>query len=64
MTACVSVQVGCSLIVRFVPQEVKRVRNLNPDEIYDQVVMISNQAKEEYNIFISNIVFMGMESPY
>ena len=64
MTACVSVQVGCSLDCAFCATgKLKRVRNLNPDEIYDQVVMISNQAKEEYNIPLSNIVFMGMGEP-
>ena len=64
MTACVSVQVGCSLDCAFCATgKLKRVRNLNPDEIYDQVVMISKQAKEEYNIPLSNIVFMGMGEP-
>ena len=64
MTACVSVQVGCSLDCAFCATgKLKRVRNLNPDEIYDQVVMISNQAAEEYDIPLSNIVFMGMGEP-
>ena len=63
-TACVSSQVGCSLDCKFcATSKLKRMRNLNPDEIYDQVVMISNQAKEEYNIPLSNIVFMGMGEP-
>jgi 23S rRNA (adenine2503-C2)-methyltransferase len=64
MTACVSVQVGCSLTCAFCATgTLKRVRNLNHDEIYDQVVMINNQAKEKYNIPLSNIVFMGMGEP-
>ena len=64
MTACISVQVGCSLDCAFCATgKLKRVRNLNPDEIYDQVVMISNQAIDEYNIPLSNIVFMGMGEP-
>ena len=64
MTACVSVQVGCSLNCAFCATgKLKRVRNLNPDEIYDQVVMISQQSKNEYNIPLSNIVFMGMGEP-
>jgi len=64
MTACVSVQVGCSLSCAFCATgKLKRVRNLNPDEIYDQVVMISNQAKDEYSVPLSNIVFMGMGEP-
>ena len=64
MTACVSIQVGCSLTCAFCATgSLKRVRNLNPDEIYDQVVMINEQAKEKYNIQLSNIVFMGMGEP-
>ena len=64
MTACVSVQVGCSLSCAFCATgKLKRVRNLNHDEIYDQVVMINSQAKEKYNIPLSNIVFMGMGEP-
>ena len=58
ITACISSQSGCSLSCNFCATgKLKRVRNLNPDEIYDQVVMISNQAAEEYNIPLSNIVF-------
>ena len=64
MTACVSVQVGCSLDCAFCATgKLKRVRNLNPDEIYDQVVMISQQSILEYDIPLSNIVFMGMGEP-
>ena len=64
MTACVSVQVGCSLSCAFCATgKLKRVRNLNHDEIYDQVVMINSQAKEKYDIPLSNIVFMGMGEP-
>ena len=37
-TACVSSQVGCSLDCKFcATSRLKRMRNLNPDEIYDQV---------------------------
>ena len=64
MTACVSVQVGCSLDCAFCATgKLKKVRNLNADEIYDQVVMINEQSNEEYNIPLSNIVFMGMGEP-
>ena len=64
MTACVSVQVGCSLDCAFCATgKLKRVRNLNPDEIYDQVAIISDQSKTEYEIPLSNIVFMGMGEP-
>jgi 23S rRNA (adenine2503-C2)-methyltransferase len=45
-TACVSSQVGCSLDCKFcATSRLKRMRNLNPDEIYDQVVAIDRQSK-------------------
>jgi 23S rRNA (adenine2503-C2)-methyltransferase len=40
-----------------------RKRNLEPAEIYDQVVHISRQAQEHYGKNLSNIVFMGMGEP-
>jgi 23S rRNA (adenine2503-C2)-methyltransferase len=50
MTACVSSQVGCSLTCKFCATGyMDRKRNLNADEIYDQVVLIDKQAKENYN---------------
>ena len=63
-TACVSSQVGCSLDCRFcATSRLKRMRNLNPDEIYDQVVAIDKQSKLYNNRKLSNIVFMGMGEP-
>ena len=63
-TACVSSQVGCSLDCNFcATAQLKRMRNLNPDEIYDQVVAIDNESKIYYNRPLSNIVFMGMGEP-
>ncbi|MFD1628988.1 23S rRNA (adenine(2503)-C(2))-methyltransferase RlmN [Pseudopedobacter beijingensis] len=64
MTACVSSQVGCSLTCKFCATGyMGRKRNLNADEIYDQVVLIDKQAKENYGIPLSNIVYMGMGEP-
>lgn len=64
MTACVSSQVGCSLSCKFCATGyMDRKRNLDPGEIYDQVVAIDAQAKEAYNVPLSNIVFMGMGEP-
>jgi 23S rRNA (adenine2503-C2)-methyltransferase len=64
MTACVSSQVGCSLTCKFCATGyMDRKRNLNADEIYDQVVLIDQQAKENYGIPLSNIVYMGMGEP-
>ena len=39
------------------------MRNLNPDEIYDQVVAINQQSRNYYDRPLSNIVFMGMGEP-
>jgi len=64
MTACVSSQVGCSLTCKFCATGyMDRKRNLNPDEIYDQVVLIAKQAEEKYQQPLSNIVYMGMGEP-
>lgn len=63
-TACVSSQVGCSLDCRFcATARLKRMRNLNPDEIYDQVVAIDKESKLYFKKPLSNIVFMGMGEP-
>ncbi len=64
MTACVSSQVGCSLTCKFCATGyMDRKRNLNADEIFDQVVLISRQAAENYQLPLSNIVYMGMGEP-
>ena len=63
-TACVSSQIGCSLSCKFCATGyMDRKRNLNYDEIYDQVVMINQQSEKAYNKKLSNIVFMGMGEP-
>ena len=63
-TACVSSQVGCSLDCTFcATSQLKRMRNLNPDEIFDQVVMLNKQSIEYFERPLSNIVFMGMGEP-
>lgn len=64
ITACVSSQVGCSLDCKFcATARLKRMRNLSPDEIYDQVVAIREQAEYYYGRPLTNIVFMGMGEP-
>lgn len=64
MTACVSSQVGCSLTCKFCATGyMDRKRNLDPAEIYDQVVLIDKQAREAYNKPLTNIVYMGMGEP-
>ena len=64
MTACISSQVGCSLDCKFcATAQLKMMRNLSPDEIYDQVYTIYQQAVNNYQIPLSNIVYMGMGEP-
>lgn len=64
MTACISSQVGCSLACEFCATgRLKRMRNINADEIYDQVRIIHDQALEHNGQPLSNIVYMGMGEP-
>ncbi|MBK9285531.1 MAG: 23S rRNA (adenine(2503)-C(2))-methyltransferase RlmN [Sphingobacteriaceae bacterium] len=64
MTACISSQVGCSLTCKFCATgKLKRMRNLNADEIYDQVVLVKKTAEEKYHSPLTNIVYMGMGEP-
>jgi 23S rRNA (adenine2503-C2)-methyltransferase len=64
MTACVSSQVGCSLTCKFCATgKLERLRNLEADEIYDQVALIREQSETKYGIPLSNIVYMGMGEP-
>ncbi len=63
-TACVSSQIGCSLSCKFCATGyMDRKRNLNFDEIYDEVVLINQQSEKVYDKKLSNIVFMGMGEP-
>lgn len=63
-TACVSSQVGCSLSCKFCATGyMERKRNLEFDEIYDQVAIINQQCEKENGRKLSNIVFMGMGEP-
>ncbi|MGE0590837.1 MAG: 23S rRNA (adenine(2503)-C(2))-methyltransferase RlmN [Cyclobacteriaceae bacterium] len=64
ITACVSSQVGCSLDCKFcATARLKRMRNLNADEIYDQVAAIQEQSELFFGRPLTNIVFMGMGEP-
>ncbi len=63
-TACVSSQVGCSLTCKFCATgQMKRIRNLDASEIYDQVVLVNKQSMEAYGKPLTNIVYMGMGEP-
>ena len=64
VTGCISSQVGCSLDCNFCATSLlKRMRNLNSDEIFDQVVFVGEQSKLHINRPLTNIVFMGMGEP-
>jgi len=63
-TACVSSQVGCSLSCKFCATGyMDRKRNLDFDEIYDEVALINKQALENAGKKLTNIVYMGMGEP-
>ena len=63
-TVCVSSQVGCSLSCKFCATgQMKRMRNLTPGEIYDQVALVNQQALKTYDHQLTNIVYMGMGEP-
>jgi 23S rRNA (adenine2503-C2)-methyltransferase len=64
MTACVSSQVGCNLACKFCATGMIRyIRNLNFDEIFDQVAIIAETARKEYDLPLTHIVYMGMGEP-
>lgn len=64
VTACISSQVGCSLTCKFCATgKLKLMRNIQFDEIYDQVAIIKAQAEKYYDRPLSNIVYMGMGEP-
>ncbi|MEQ1733016.1 MAG: 23S rRNA (adenine(2503)-C(2))-methyltransferase RlmN [Bacteroidia bacterium] len=64
MTACISSQVGCSLTCKFCATgRMERLRNIDFDEIYDQVAIIKQQCETHYDQPLTNIVYMGMGEP-
>ncbi|WP_295127931.1 23S rRNA (adenine(2503)-C(2))-methyltransferase RlmN [uncultured Chitinophaga sp.] len=63
-TACVSSQVGCSLSCKFCATGfMKLKRNLDFDEIYDEVALLNKQSIESSGKKLTNIVYMGMGEP-
>ncbi len=64
ITACVSSQIGCSFSCKFCATgQMKRTRNIFSYEIFDQVSLLMDIANKEYNIGLTNIVYMGMGEP-
>ncbi len=63
-TVCVSSQVGCSLTCKFCATgQMKRTRNLDASEIYDQVAFTNILSEQTYGHPLTNIVYMGMGEP-
>jgi 23S rRNA (adenine2503-C2)-methyltransferase len=63
-TACVSSQVGCSLSCSFCATGfLKRERNLEAAEIYDQIFLLNQHAKAHNGKGLTNVVYMGMGEP-
>jgi 23S rRNA (adenine2503-C2)-methyltransferase len=64
VTVCVSSQVGCSLSCKFCATgTMARKRNIDYDEIVDEVTLAQAQALEHYGRPLTNIVYMGMGEP-
>ena len=60
ITACVSSQVGCSLDCDFcATAKIKRMRNLDFYEIFDQLMILNFESLKLFGRSISNIVFRG-----
>lgn len=63
-TVCVSSQVGCSLSCKFCATgQMKRSRNLDAAEIFDQVKLVNEDSERVYGHRLTNIVYMGMGEP-
>ena len=63
-TVCISSQVGCSLTCSFCATgKMKRLRNLEAAEMYDQVALVQAQCLEVYGKPLTNVVYMGMGEP-
>jgi 23S rRNA (adenine2503-C2)-methyltransferase len=64
ITVCISTQVGCSLSCGFCATGfMDRKRNLDAAEIYDQVVLVKQEAAKLLDRPLTNIVYMGMGEP-
>ena len=64
VTACISSQVGCSFACKFCATgNMKRKRNIMSYEILDQVNLMMDKSYKEFNMGITNIVYMGMGEP-
>jgi 23S rRNA (adenine2503-C2)-methyltransferase len=63
-TACISSQIGCSLACTFCATGfLARKRNLFAWEIYDQVYLLDELSKLDFEQSLTNIVYMGMGEP-
>jgi 23S rRNA (adenine2503-C2)-methyltransferase len=64
VTACISSQVGCALGCKFCATgQFGFSRNLSAGEIYDQAFLLAELSQKQYDLPLTNIVFMGMGEP-
>lgn len=64
VTACISSQVGCMFNCTFCATgKLSFKRNLEAAEMFDQVFLLNEQAKQMFGRHLSNIVYMGMGEP-
>ncbi|HHX79383.1 MAG TPA: 23S rRNA (adenine(2503)-C(2))-methyltransferase RlmN [Acholeplasmataceae bacterium] len=63
-SVCVSTQVGCNMGCSFCASgEVKKIRNLTPDEMLLQVKVINDDLKKQ-ELRVTNVVMMGIGEPF
>ncbi len=64
VTACISSQVGCALGCKFCATgQFGFSRNLSAGEIFDQAFLLAELSQKQYDLPLTNIVFMGMGEP-
>lgn len=63
-SVCVSTQVGCNMGCAFCASgEVKKIRDLTPDEMLLQVKIINDDLKKQ-DLRVTNVVIMGIGEPF
>ncbi len=64
MTVCVSSQVGCAMGCTFCATgKMGFKENLSSGDIFDQVWLAGQKAREHFGMGVTNVVFMGMGEP-
>ena len=63
-TVCLSSQSGCALACTFSPRPHGLGRNLEPEEISEQLLRLARLLRDEQGARVSNVVMMGMGEPF